>query len=82
MVITLLLIVLGITLSNTLSIRSFMSTVQDLQTDLQAVADGVAALAVEIAALKAAGAGAVSQEQLDALDAQAKAIVAATAAAK
>lgn len=59
-----------------------MSTVTDLQTDVQAVEDGVKALAVIIADLRANGAGPVSQAQLDALDTQAKAIVAAIAAGK
>lgn len=58
-----------------------MATVQDLQNDLQAIADGVAGLAADIAALKAAG-SLVSQSQLDELDAKAQAINAAIVAAK
>lgn len=53
----------------------------DLENDLQAVADGVAVLAQEIADLKNATSP-VTQEQLDALDAKAQAIVAAINAAK
>lgn len=82
MVITFLIIALIITSYNTIKIRSFMATLQDLQADLQAALDGVAALAGEIAALKAAGAAAVTQDQLDALDVTAKSIVSAIDAAK
>jgi phage shock protein A len=55
-----------------------MATEQNLQDDLDAIKTGVANLAAEIAALKAAGAGAVTQAQLDSLDAEAKSIVTAT----
>lgn len=60
--------------------EQIMSTELDLETDVQAIADAVTALAAEIAALKAAGSGAVTQEQLDALDVRAKAIAAAAQA--
>lgn len=58
-----------------------MATEQDLEFSLQAIADGVAALAKEIADLKVVGPGLVTQAQLDALDAKAQEIVAATKAA-
>lgn len=63
-------------------IGALMSTVQDLQTDVQAIEDGVKALAVLISDLRAAGPGPVTQAQLDALDVEAKAIVTAINAAK
>lgn len=59
-----------------------MATLQDLQTDVQSVEDGVAELAREIADLKASGPTIVTQEQLDALDQKAKDILAAIQAAK
>jgi hypothetical protein len=61
-----------------LKVNTIMATEQNLQDDMDAIKAGVAALAAEIAALKAAGAGAVTQAQLDALDAEAKTIVAGT----
>ncbi len=51
-----------------------MSTENDLEVDLQAISDAIDVLAKEIADLKAAGSGAVTQAQLDALDVKAKAI--------
>lgn len=59
-----------------------MASLKDLQDDLQDIADAVVVLADEIKALKEAGAGLVSQEQLDALDAKAELIKAALAAAQ
>src|ERR1035437_845713 len=80
-----LLIVIWLVMSPILvlwKLEQIMSNEQDLENDVQAVADAVDALAKEIAGLKAAGAGAVTQAQLDALDAKAKAIAAAAAGAK
>lgn len=57
------------------------ATEQDLQNDLDAIGTAVGVLADEIKALKDAGVSLVTQEQLDALDAKAKAIVAAATGA-
>ena len=76
----LVVIILGIILLLT-KVSKIMATELDLEADIQAVADAVTVLADEIAALKAAGVGAVTQAQLDALDAKAKAIAAAAQAA-
>ncbi len=65
-----------------LKIGKLMSTFNDLVTDIQAVSDGVAALAKEIANLKAAGPGAVTQAQLDSIDATVKSLADATKAAQ
>lgn len=61
---------------------TIMATELDLETHLAAIADGVVALAKEISDLKVTGAQLVTQEQLDAADAKAQAIVAAIEAAK
>lgn len=65
-------------------VDDLMATLQDVQTDLQAITDGVATLATEIADLKAkvAAGSPVTQADLDALDVKAKAIVDAETAAK
>lgn len=60
---------------------TLMADVKSFEADIDAVAAGVAELAAEIASLKASG-GVVSQEQLDALDAKVKDILAAVQAAK
>lgn len=59
-----------------------MASEQDLELHMQAISDGVAELAKEIADLKAAGVGAVTQAQLDALDATAQKIASDIQAAK
>lgn len=58
-------------------INQIMAVELDLENDLSAISDAIGVLAAEIASLKAQGAPLVTQEQLDALDAKAKAIVAA-----
>lgn len=62
-------------------VRHMAATEQDLQNDLDAIGTAVGVLADEIKALKDAGVSLVTQEQLDALDAKAKAIVAAATGA-
>lgn len=66
-----------------LEVHNTMATFADLNDHVQEVMDGVAALALEIADLKAGGGpGPVTQDQLDTLDAKVVAIVEAINAAK
>lgn len=63
-------------------VNTIMVSAQDFQNDLDAIKVLVQKQADAIAVLSAAAPGVMTQEQLDALDAEAKAILATTASAQ
>ena len=80
----LLVAALIVGLLNTYFLRSLMATYNDVTTKFQAIMDGVAELALQIADLKAqvAAGSVITQAQLDALDVSAQAVIDAVEAAK
>lgn len=77
-----LLVLIGIPLLAYFFIRTLMAKFQDLSDALDDLAAEVVVITEEIAALKAAGAPLVTQDQLDALVAKTQAIQAALVAAE